>query len=826
VGILRRLWIIAIGMAFVPGPLMAQTEPADPLALLKQEDQDRAESTVRAARMQVSAQRQRLNQMHGTNGAGRQADKAPALAEMLTEQQVRKAMESGAAFLLKKLCDGGRFRGIAPAEQHPWISFAGDQRVGVSSLALYSLIETAKATGDPRLAPSSREMKPLVDWLIAARTHQTYSAALQACALAALPQSNEVRFALKKVRDELQFGMRADGAFSYSLNEVPPQWDNSNTQYALLGMWAVADAGLDVQDHFWNVTDAHWRRTQAPSGGWAYVQPDPSKSPGDDGKTPTPALTAAGVASLYVTLDHRKETTKIYGGDPALDRGLAAVAADFPASLPMLGDDLYYTFALQRVGIASGLKHIDGIDWYRRAAAAIILSQRNDGGWSYAYSEITGTAYALLVLAHGGSPAMIGKLAYPSATNAYPLDAAHLVHRIGQLVEQPLNWEIADIATDPSDWLDAPVLLVTGKGDPHFDAGQLRKLGDFIHAGGLIFSVAQEGDPAFTSAMQKDALIATGKKYAGRRLPFDHPLFTLQEKMADAPELWGVSNGVRELWVHSPEDLAGVWQHSAFSDKAAWAVPMNLYVYVTGKNPPRSRLNGLVLTEPPRDDNAGSPLMLARLQYDGNWDPEPGAWPRLAKIASARTSFAVTVRPQEIAALDAAQTPIAQITGTELFTLDAAAQKHLVDYLAAGGTLIGDASGGSEDFAASFVELARSLAPGAERELLPADHLLFSGAMRDSVPLDRDHTVFRKSTPPGRRSTGRPELWAWKINPGGGSSAGRYAILFSPLDITSGLLGTETWGIAGYSPQTSQDLACDMLLFVANVNRSAATRPQ
>ncbi|MCL5769914.1 MAG: hypothetical protein M1588_01155 [Planctomycetes bacterium] len=38
-------------------------------------------------------------------------------------------------------------------------------------------------------------------------------------------------------------------------------------------------------------------------------------------------------------------------------------------------------------------------------------------------------------------------------------------------------------------------------------------------------------------------------------------------------------------------------------------------------------------------------------------------------------------------------------------------------------------------------------------------------------------------------------------------------ILFSPWDITSGLLGTNTWGIAGYTPASAQKLARDILLY-------------
>src|ERR1700741_4688010 len=145
--------------------------------------------------------------------------------------------------------------------------------------------------------------------------------------------------------------MHADGGYTYSLGRSRVPWDNSNTQYAMLGAWAAAEAGMEVPALFWQASDAHWRTTKAPSVCWAYVQPAQGPT-GNADDTPTPALTAAGVASLFVALDHRR--TGSVGEDPSLARGLASVTADFRTSLPSLGDDLYYTFALQRVGVAAG----------------------------------------------------------------------------------------------------------------------------------------------------------------------------------------------------------------------------------------------------------------------------------------------------------------------------------------------------------------------------------------------------------------------------------------------------------------------------------------
>ena len=51
-----------------------------------------------------------------------------------------------------------------------------------------------------------------------------------------------------------------------------------------------------------------------------------------------------------------------------------------------------------------------------------------------------------------------------------------------------------------------------------------------------------------------------------------------------------------------------------------------------------------------------------------------------------------------------------------------------------------------------------------------------------------------------------PDIEALTIN-------GRPAVLLSKYDITSGLLGTDTWGIVGYSSKSSQELAENLIRF-------------
>ena len=95
---------------------------------------------------------------------------------------------------------------------------------------------------------------------------------------------------------------------------------------------------------------------------------------------------------------------------------------------------------------------------------------------------------------------MISKLAYnvtdakgKSAEghwNQRPRDAANLMNWMSHQFERQINFQVVGIDTDAEEWLDAPVLLITGSKDPKFTNDDVEKLRQFVRMGGLIFSCA------------------------------------------------------------------------------------------------------------------------------------------------------------------------------------------------------------------------------------------------------------------------------------------------------------------------------------------------
>ena len=478
-----------------------------------------------------------------------------------------------------------------------------------------------------------------------------------------------------------------------------------------------------------------------------------------------------------------------------------------------IGYDLY---GLERVALASGFKYFGKHDWYRELSANALGTQWPTGAWGRApdgADALVDTAYTLLFLARGRYPLLMNKLRFEKSDvtrvdnkpqTGYwanrPRDLANLTRFASRQLERGLNWQAVSTEAPWHDWLDAPVLYIASHQAPALDDAEYEKIRQFVDAGGLVFTHADNGAAAFNRWVSK----LVEKVTPGRKLedlPQDHVLYELNYRIkTPKPPLQGVSNGSRMLLVHTPEDLASSWQQRGERTAGdAFRLGLNIALYAAGKTDFRNRLSSPFVPEP-KSEPRGT-VQIARVKYEGNWDPEPGAWTRFARMFQWQTAFVAQVKPVEFAGLKEAGVEVAHLTGNaavKFSDADAAAARAFVED---GGTLLIDACGGSAPFFESVRDdlLARAFA-GTAPEALPKDHPVFKPAGEaEAVPARaRPYAV-------ERYPTGVPEL---KV-----LAAGKGHVVVSELDLTSGLLGTNTWGIAGYDPKSSQTLVRNLLLW-------------
>jgi hypothetical protein len=180
--------------------------------------------------------------------------------------------------------------------------------------------------------------------------------------------------------------------------------DNSNSQFAMLGLWIAQSHGVPMERTL-NLVDQRYRESQFPEGGWSYAF-------GAPGGPATPPMTCAGLLGLavghgsakLVALGDKKMPAK-KGDTPSLEDEAIQKGLKFLGTTigqPMPKPNLYLLWSIERVAVLYHLNTIGGKDWYSWGAKMLLASQEEDGHWNngvYPGSDSTlDTCFALLFL--------------------------------------------------------------------------------------------------------------------------------------------------------------------------------------------------------------------------------------------------------------------------------------------------------------------------------------------------------------------------------------------------------------------------------------------
>ena len=744
--------------------------------------------------------------------AGRRAPIRPMPEQVagVTDAEIGRSIEKGVEFLLSRF-DGEKHQ-LSDADLN---SADGGGR---NALAVYALMQAGQATDDPRLNPRGPLMDGLIKRMKESRLNrgqpQVYATAIRATALALYNRRQDRGTLRADVLSLVQSHSR--GAYTYALGSrggTQKLWfDNSNSQYGLLGVWAGAEANVEVPTGYWIAVDDHWKETQLSNGQWGY-------GPGSDGRL---SMTVAGLASLFVTHDRldAHAAARVVGAQPyppELRRGLEWLErGDNALDVGSSGHWGYTLYGIERVGLASGLKYFGRHDWYRVLAAQVVERQSDSGMWSMGAREddVVETSFALLFLARGRHPILMNKLRFDGAWANRPRDLANLARFASRQLERELNWQVVPLrpSKNYADWLDSPILYLASHEPPQLAEEDYNNLRAFVEAGGLLFTHADGDSAAFSRWVNSELSPKLFPQYEMDAIEPDHALWGLVFKIDPKlrPQFRGVSNGSRLLMVHAPVDVARSWQmrdHS--SRRAVFDLGVNLFVYAAGKRDLRNRLQSPHVSDP------GSPargaVRVARVKYPGQWDPEPGAWRRYAKWLARETGTGLDLRPVAIDALEPGAAPIANLTGTVRHNFRPEDADAIRRYVEGGGVLLIDETGGSGDFAEAVQEtlLSKAFPNVTPVALDPRTHPLFraggeeSGMSDLSRPKLRPYATERLSAE-GRIDATRPLI---------GFAAGRGHVVFSPLDVTSGLLGTRTWGVNGLETDYTEALVKNLVFW-------------
>ena len=375
-------------------------------------------------------------------------------------------------------------------------------------------------------------------------------------------------------------------------------------------------------------------------------------------------------------------------------------------------------------------------------------------------------------------------------------------------LEVRLNWEIMNLSASPEAMHDGPILYIAGDQTLNLSPEDLNKLRLFVEDGGLILGNCDCGNAAFSTGFEKlGTTLFPGYKF--RELPFSHPIFTDEQypasKWRAKPRLKGLSNGVRELMLLPDVDLSRAFQgRNDRTHPEFYQLADNVVLYAVDKSGLRTKGDSYLVQSDPKVQTTCT-LKLARLQYAGNWDPEPGGWRRLAAILHNQNKLNLLVEPVKLGDGKLGGYAVAHLTGTEAFELSEAQRLEIQKFIEGGGTLVIDAAGGSSVFASRAEVLIKSTCgPQAAKALiapLPPDSPLYrmADANIDAV----SYRTYARNKSVGALKT--PRIC-------GVEQGGRIACYYSREDLSTGLVGQPVDGIDGYTPQTATSIMRNIVL--------------
>lgn len=743
----------------------------------------------------------------------------PACAQVSAEH-VRAAIERGVQFLQRNQRRDGRF------PEHE------GQAGGVTALCTLALLNCGVPPEDPAVDRA-------LSYLRGIEPDKTYAVALHAMALCAGTPRRDQALIRRDVKwlEEKQIRLgEARGGWSYP--GANP--DNSNSQFALLALHEAERVGVSAADQTWRLARDYWLRTQAPEGSWSY-------QPGAGGGTGS--MTCAGIGSVIIAAQKLEEPdAQVAGGvvqccgkqdrQGAVERGLEWLGRHFsvqtnPGSGAWL---LYYLYAVERVGRLSAQRFLGGHDWYREGADLLVRNQDQVSGFFKGQGGLEdnpfiATSFALLFLSKGRRPVLWAKLMHGTGDdwNHHRHDVANLTAYVETRWRRELSWQIIDPRlASADDLLEAPVLFLTGRDELKLLDQQASALREYVNRGGFLFAEACCGGDGFDRAFRKLMEQVFPEPEAKLRLlPREHPVWHAEEPIDPdhARPLWGIDIGCRTSVIYCPEDLGCYWElarpgrHQDLEPRirphvaAAQSIGINVLAYATNREI-KYKLENVPSTadESPRDPLARARLRIAKVQHAGGWNAAPGALVRLQQLLADEFGMRVDTDRHDLplSSPELYRYHLLFMHGRNDFRLGQAEREALHAFLERGGMLLADAVCGSDAFTRAVRREIEALFPDAPWERIPTDHPLFT-TQYGGFDL---RTVSRRDPQPGRGNDRleavvrhvEPELWGLKLGE-------RYAVVFSPFDLSCALERHESLECRGYTREDAARIAINVVLY-------------
>lgn len=751
-------------------------------------------------------------------------DYAPA---EVTPEQVREAIQRGVNYL--KSQQGAARGGWRERPTQPG---------GVSALCTLALLESGEPPDSPAVQRALAYLRGL------GQPSATYASALQIMAFCAAEPKKD----LLLIRRHAEFltstqivGGPVEGSWSYGRTGPTVSGDNSNSQFALLGLYEAEQVGVEIDQRVWQRAAEYWRRCQHESGAWSYDGAGLQRATG--------SMTCAGIAAMVIASGQMHEgDARVVGqaieccgpqqDQMPVERGLQWLASQFSVQAnPGTGSPsalFYYLYGLERVGRLTGRRFIGRHDWYREGAQMLVRQQDQLSGFWRGQGlgeddELVATSLALLFLAKGRRPVVMAKLKHGEGDDwdHHRSGVHHLTLDVQRRWQQRLSWQTIDIrAASLEDLLETPVLFLSGSEPLNFTGDQKAKLRGYVNQGGFIFAEASNGSQAFDQSF-RGLMQELFPDSTLRLLPAEHPIWFAEREVdpEHLPPLFGVDACCRTSIVYCPQDLSCRWELDRGPRKtdypaavqqeieAFMAIGANVLAYATNRQL-KDKLDRprILVADASAQPPARGTLVVPNLLHGGGSEDAANALPNLLRVVEAEVDLRLSTDAHQISPTDPRlfEYPIIFFHGRRDFRWTPPERSALAMYLRRGGFLFGNAICASPEFSDALRREIRAAVPEAQFVRVSPDHPLlrrdYGGKDLPTVTL-RDPQLRAAGDPLKARLTRiRPWLEAVEID-------GRIAVVFSPYDISCAMENHASLDCKGYLTEDAAALGTNILLF-------------
>lgn len=773
-------------------------------------------------------------------------------AEPLVER-VRKGIDGGVAYLRRVQRGDGSWEDVGEADQLLRSEFRG----GATALTLLALLNAGVPKNDPAIVKGLKYLRGI-------ESGRTYVRALQTMALAeaGLSQDRELiqRNADWLIEAQVYRGGNLQG-WGYTQKSIGS--DNSNTQYALLGLWAARQAGIPIKRAVWEGIRAYYVRSQNEDGSWIYAS---GIGAPEWGPQRSATMTTAGLCGLLITgmeLNPGREERRpdgstancgVYVEDIPAAKALHWLGKNFTVALDQRV--FYHLYGIERAGRLSGLRFLGEHDWYREGCAYLAKNQRTDGSWhvigTWDRWPAISTSFALLFLSKGRTPVLMSKIVHgrwprqpdDADWNNDRNDLRHFVPFAGKQLykDVKLAWQTFDLmraahaqpgfdgnlsedqaAGVVAELLQSPIAYISGHESPRlrFTAAEKALLRRYVENGGFIFAEACCGKPEFDRGFK--ALVEEVWGQELEPLSGTHPVWTSHFAVppGEPYKLYGLQIGCRTALIYSPQDVSCWWEGNRTDDgrgQLAFRLGVNVVAYATGREPPRPRLTPHTVVRearPPGPPKRGAFEAGQLFHRGGDWQPAPRAMTNLLEHVEKEYGVPVKIRTRRVNVTDdgVKDVKFLYLHGRDTFKYAPAQLADLRFNLENGGLLLADAACGKVAFDKSFRIFVKDLFPGKELERVPPDDPLFGARLNGGAALT-ERTIRLRARPGGTMQAAVPFLEGVRVN-------GRWALLYSKYDLGCALERGQSSDCMGYDPDSALRIASAAVLYQLTPNLGA-----